>query len=61
LVQIALYDNAGKELMLIVNEPFSHGIHEVQLNVSHLPEGVYFYQLVNGNRKLSKKLIITNK
>jgi hypothetical protein len=61
LVQIALYDNVGKELMLIVNEPFSHGIHEVQLNVSHLPEGVYFYQLVNGNRKLSKKLIITNK
>lgn len=61
LVQIALYDNAGKELMLIVNEPFSHGIHEVKLNVSHLPEGVYFYQLVNGNRKLSKKMLVTNK
>lgn len=61
LVQIVLFDGSGKEMMMIVNEPFAFGTHEVKINVSHLAEGVYFYQLVNGNRKLSKKLLIANK
>jgi uncharacterized protein (DUF1501 family) len=61
LVQIVLFDSSGKEMMVIVNEPFAYGAHEVSINVSHLPQGVYFYQMVNGNRKLSKKLLIAHR
>jgi len=60
-VEIRLYDQSGKELLLLVNEKYPYGLHEIKLDTSSLAQGVYFIQMINGNRKASRKLVVTGR
>jgi hypothetical protein len=58
MVQIKLFEASGKELMVLVNETYSKGAHEVKIDTSLLPSGLYYYSMVSGQRTFSNKLMI---
>jgi hypothetical protein len=57
-VAIRLYDMTGKYIGDVANGDFSPGQNTVSLDVSGIQSGMYFYQLVSGNFKQTRKLII---
>ncbi len=60
LVTLKVYDVLGREVAsLLNNEKMEQGRHEVVFDASHLPSGVYFYQLNAGSFSSVKKLILT--
>lgn len=57
-VQVDLYDEAGKKLRSLLNEEFSSGTHEFNLNRGELNTGVYFVHLMMNGETVTRKLII---
>lgn len=57
-VGLKVYDILGREVTTLVDESQSPGIYEVTLDGSHLPTGIYIYQLRSGNFVQSKKLML---
>jgi len=63
-VELAVFDQMGRKVSVIVNGKLRPGIHEFKfqgndLSGQKLTQGVYTYQLmVNGNRAGARKLII---
>ncbi|RPI03264.1 MAG: T9SS C-terminal target domain-containing protein [Ignavibacteriae bacterium] len=58
LVDLRVYNALGKEVVTLVNEERSAGIHVVTFNASRLSSGVYYYRLVAGNFSQSKRLAV---
>ncbi len=44
-VNLAVFDNTGKKIIQLVNQPQSAGLHSVRFDASNLSSGVYFYKL----------------
>lgn len=44
-VTVRVYDMTGRQVMELVNGTLEAGVHEVQLDASHLPSGSYLYRL----------------
>lgn len=57
-VDISIYDNSGKEVMIIVNEFKTAGYYSVNLNASSLSSGVYFYKITSGDFSAVKKMML---
>lgn len=55
---LKIYDVLGQEVAIIVNEQKDAGTYTVPFNASHLPSGVYFYQLRSGNFVETKKMLL---
>lgn len=55
---LVVYDISGREVVKLVDEPLSAGIHEVNFNGAFLSSGVYFYKLVTPGFTQSKKMIL---
>ncbi|MBK8549960.1 MAG: T9SS type A sorting domain-containing protein [Ignavibacteria bacterium] len=45
IVKIKIYDVAGKEILLFVNEAKDAGVYEIQFDGSNLASGIYFYKI----------------
>lgn len=58
LVTIKVYDIMGREIETLVNEALQPGTYEVTFDGSKLTSGVYFYQLISGDYKETKKLLL---
>jgi|WetSurSiteA1Bulk_404760.scaffolds.fasta_scaffold03524_3 hypothetical protein len=58
LVTLKVYDILGNEVATLVNEEQIAGEYEVELNVTTLPSGVYFYQLKAGSFVETKKMLL---
>ena len=58
LVQLKVYDILGKEIANLVNENKEAGYYSVEFDASHLPSGVYIYQLQSNSFISSKKMIL---
>ncbi len=56
-VTLKIYDNSGKEVAVLVNEPKEAGFYTVTFR-SNLPSGIYFYKLESGNFVAAKKMVI---
>jgi photosystem II stability/assembly factor-like uncharacterized protein len=57
-VVISIFDNTGKEVRSF-NEGFKGtGKHNISVNFSDLPSGVYFYRLNAGEVSLSRKMVL---
>lgn len=56
-VQLRIYDILGRELMTLVDGESKAGSYNVELNMSSLASGIYFYQLRAGNFIETKKLM----
>jgi hypothetical protein len=57
-VKLIIYNIAGKEIKILVNEEKSPGTYEVQFDGNNLSSGVYFYTLfINGMKVDTKKAV----
>ena len=57
-VSLKLYDLAGVVIKAREIDIQDEGSHNFMLNVSGLTPGMYFYELNNGKRKVTRKLIV---
>ena len=55
---IKVYDILGNEVATLVDEVKPAGEHKVEFEGSHLPSGVYFYQLRAGEYIETKKMVL---
>lgn len=56
-VKLSIFDILGRELKILVKETQSIGFHEVRLDASEFPSGLYFYRLTNDMESITKKMI----
>ena len=57
-VKMIVYNSLGKEVSILVNEKLSAGSYEVNWDGSIYPNGVYFYTLLSGDFKETKKMLL---
>lgn len=57
-VELALFDAQGKKVRQLMNEAQTEGSHTLQVAVSGLKPGVYFYQLKTSNSRQAGKLVV---
>jgi hypothetical protein len=55
---LKIYNLSGIEAGVLVNGYLNPGIYEFQWDASELASGVYYYQLISGNYRASKKMIL---
>lgn len=56
-IQLNLIDGTGKRLQTIVNSKQDAGFYRQEVNVSGLPSGLYFYQLVTEGKVQTGKVV----
>ncbi|HAY32556.1 MAG TPA: hypothetical protein DCY06_00345 [Bacteroidetes bacterium] len=57
-VTLKIYDISGKEIAQLVNSEMKAGNHSIVFDASSLSSGTYLYELISGNQKAIKKLIL---
>lgn len=55
---LMVYDVAGREVAVLVNDRKEAGEYTAQFDARNLPSGVYFYRLRSGGYSSSKKLLL---
>ena len=58
IVLLKVYDIMGREVQTLVNEKLQPGTYETTFDGSNLNSGIYFYQMVSGDFKQTRKLIL---
>lgn len=59
-VEIKVYDTGGKEVAMLVHKVQSVGLHEIEWNADHLPGGIYYCRLRQGNLIQTIQMILIN-
>jgi Zn-dependent metalloprotease len=57
-VSIVVYNSLGQLVTKLVDDIYPSGFHEVLFNATGLPSGVYFYQVVLGNKSFIKQILL---
>jgi hypothetical protein len=57
-VTLKIYDNSGKEVATLVNEPKTEGYYTITFSAPDLASGIYFYKLESGNYVATKKMVL---
>jgi photosystem II stability/assembly factor-like uncharacterized protein len=57
-VRLAVYDIAGKEISVLINEKLSAGFYEYNWDGSNAASGVYFCKMISGSYSGIKKMIL---
>ncbi len=57
-VRIALYNVAGREVRVLLDEEVDPGFHTVGVDATGLPSGVYFCRMVSGTFIEDRKLVL---
>jgi hypothetical protein len=58
-VMLTIHNILGQSMMVLLDQSLDAGRHNVTLNASMLPSGVYFYRLTSGSNTMTKKMILT--
>jgi len=58
LVNLVIYDALGKEIQILVNENLHPGTYEVTWDASNFSSGVYYYKLIAGEYRQTKKMVL---
>jgi hypothetical protein len=58
LTKIVIYDLIGREIQTLVNRGLEAGYHEITIDATNLPSGVYFYRIQSGDFIQTKKMIL---
>jgi len=56
--QLAVYNVLGCAVATLLDEERKEGYHEVSMDASDLPPGIYFYRLTAGDRSLTRRMIV---
>ncbi|MBN8583645.1 MAG: S8 family serine peptidase [Ignavibacteria bacterium] len=57
-VTLKVFDVAGKEVAILVNEMKQQGVYSIDFNASNLASGVYFYRIEAGDFTDVKKMLL---
>lgn len=57
-VELAVHDMLGRRVMTLIDDRMQAGTHEVMLDASGLPSGVYIYNLRTADQSLTRKLTV---
>ncbi len=57
-LQLKVYDIPGREITTLVNEKLQAGTYEVEFDGSNYASGVYYYTLIIGDYKETKKMVL---
>jgi photosystem II stability/assembly factor-like uncharacterized protein len=57
-VKLVVYDIMGREVQTLVNEELQPGIYKVTFDGTGLNSGVYFYQLIAGSYRETRRMIL---
>jgi photosystem II stability/assembly factor-like uncharacterized protein len=57
-VKLTVYDIAGKEIAILINESFNAGTHEYTFNAGKFSSGVYLYKIETGNFSDTKRMVL---
>lgn len=57
-VQLKVFDILGREVVVLVNQVMSAGMHQVQWNASDFPSGVYICRIETGSYTAVKKMML---
>lgn len=57
-MDIDLFDSHGKLITRILSGEFTSGKHQIQLDLSDYPNGVYYYRLINGDQFKTRRLLL---
>lgn len=57
-VTLKIFDSKGQEIGTFVNDSYSPGVYEANIDASNLASGVYFYRLQAGKYMDTKKMIL---
>ncbi|HAP34402.1 MAG TPA: hypothetical protein DCQ28_00080, partial [Bacteroidetes bacterium] len=56
---LKIFSMLGHEMMTLVDKELSSGTaHRYELNAEQFPSGIYFYQLVQGNQRIVKRMML---
>jgi hypothetical protein len=58
MVTLKIFDIMGREVQTLVDERLQPGTYETTFDGSNLTSGVYFYQMISGSYKETKKLLL---
>ena len=53
-----LYDEVGKEVETLVEGNYAPGQYQIEVNTSRMARGIYFYTLLQGQQKFTKKMLL---
>jgi uncharacterized protein (DUF1501 family) len=59
-LMLLLLDAQGRLVNTLASGVFSEGKHSVVFSRAGLPSGMYFYRLINGNRKATRKMVVAD-
>jgi hypothetical protein len=57
-INMDLFDILGNRVMKIADEDLSAGSHDYNVDVSHLNQGIYFYNVRSGGQQQTLKLVV---
>lgn len=57
-VNLKVYDMAGKEVAVLLNNRLGEGMHKIIFDGSGLGSGVYFYRMVSGSNSITKRMVL---
>jgi len=57
-VTLKVYNLLGQEVAFLINQEMSAGKHSIKFDATHLPSGVYIYQLTAGSFFSNKKMMV---
>lgn len=58
LVKLAVYDISGRKMETLVEEVMPAGKHTVNVELTDLSPGIYFYRLETGGKRIQKKMVL---
>lgn len=60
-VKIEVFDQLGRSVDVLLNEPRTAGVHMLTYNASHLPSGVYIYRMEIVEQETRNRQMFTRK
>jgi hypothetical protein len=57
-ITISVYNVLGKKIKTLVNEPQTAGLHQIDFNADTLSNGVYYYELIVGEKRQTRKMLL---
>lgn len=57
-VKVIVYDIAGREVATLVNQYLQPGTYRVKFDANGLSSGIYFYELITNEIKLTRKMVL---
>lgn len=57
-VELKVYDLLGREVATLAQDPFEAGTYIIGFNAGNLSSGIYFYTLISGDFKETKRMLL---